>query len=204
MRSPIDRPNTGSNAEIDSGRRAINNAIPVTRPTEPTIHASTGPRSILPTIQCDRAAMFRSPINTECSEIGECRTRVEMMITPTAKNAGNTRPTALSSVKRPRPRSHSVPATSTTPPNVAPTISHGEVGESDHNAATAMPGSTAWAIASLIIACRRSTSTVPGSAQVTATTAANKATEIAKLMRVPLPSHHYAEEPLPGTHPRKR
>jgi len=27
---------------------------------------------------------------------------------------------------------------------------------------------------------------------------------VGKLMRVPLPSHHYVEEPLPGTHPRKR
>ena len=126
--------------------------------------------------------MFKSPTSTVCSEIMLPANLVEIKITPMAKNAGKIRPVAESSVNRPRARNHSVAAITTTPPIVAPTSRIGSRGLLAHSAEIAMPGSTACESASDNMACRRNTSTTPGSAVVSDTTAASNATDTAKLI----------------------
>ena len=101
-------------------------------------------------------------------------------------STGKISPWLASPVTSPVRARHSAPMTTTNPMRVAMTTSSGEFNDPESSAPMAIPGSTAWDIASTSIDWWRSTRKIPGTEQVTAVTMANSRMDVMSGMSVPL------------------
>ena len=156
------------------------------RTSTPAItHRYCGPSSVFPIFSGRKAARLRSPTSTADSVIWTPLKRVLSSSTPMLNRAGNTSPWGPSPETSPVDSSSSAPSTTTVPITAAPTMDHGDWMVPVATAAMTMPGSTAWLMASVSIDCFRSTSQIPGRAQVTAVTIARIITHSTKLMPSP-------------------